>query len=146
LIPGVLVLWMFKFKRNYFVLTAIIFVIEVLIALYVRDQFVRPYLGDVLVVILMYCFVRSFIELPVIPVAVFVLLFAFIIEFLQYIHIVEKLGLQNSKVISTVLGTSFVWNDMLAYLAGWVIILVGERLSANRKKPKTKFQKPNPKS
>lgn len=132
MIPGVLVLLMFTFKRNYFVVAAIIFVIEVLIALYVRDQFVRPYLGDVLVVILMYCFLRAFIDLPTLPTAVFVLLFAFTIEYLQYIHIVEKLGLQNSKVMSTVLGTSFAWNDMLAYIAGFIIIVVGERIRATR--------------
>ena len=32
-----------------------LFVVETLIALFVRDAFIRPYMGDVLVVILIYC-------------------------------------------------------------------------------------------
>jgi hypothetical protein len=106
----------------------VLFIIEVLIALFVRDAFVRPYLGDVLVVILIYCFVKSFFNLPILPLAIGVLLFAFLIEFLQYLNIVEKLGLQKSKILSTVLGTSFAWNDILAYIAGAAIILIVEKL------------------
>ncbi len=34
----------------------VIFCIEVLIALYVRDNFVRPYIGDVLVVVVIILF------------------------------------------------------------------------------------------
>lgn len=32
--------------------------VEVLIALYVHDDFIRPYIGDVLVVGVVYCFLR----------------------------------------------------------------------------------------
>lgn len=123
----------FRLNKSYALLAALIFVIEVLIALFVKDGFVRPYLGDVLVVILIYCFVKAFLEAPVIKVAIVVLLFAFTIEFLQYIHIVEILGLQDSKIISTVLGTSFAWKDMLAYVAGFAIILIVEKLMSAQK-------------
>jgi hypothetical protein len=123
------------FNKTYFGIAILIFVIEVLIALFVRDSFIRPYFGDVLVVILMYCFVKAFINLPVLPVAIAVLLFAFTIEFLQYIHIVELLGLQDSKILSTVLGTSFAWNDILAYIAGFTTILFGEMISGKIKRP-----------
>jgi hypothetical protein len=118
---------MVTFNKNYFVLAILIFVIEVLIALFVRDRFVRPYLGDVLVVILIYCFVQSFFNLPVFVLAILVLAFAFTIEFLQYLNIVEKLGLEKSKIASTVMGTSFAWIDMLAYMAGIIIVLVVEK-------------------
>src|SRR5687768_15749427 len=92
---------MLTFHKNYFGLAVVIFAIEVLIALFVRDNFVRPYLGDVLVVILIYCFIRSFLRLPVFTVAVFVLLFSFTIEFLQYLNIVETLGLEKSPIVRT---------------------------------------------
>ncbi|MEO5775490.1 MAG: DUF2809 domain-containing protein [Flavobacterium sp.] len=116
---------MLKFNSTYFRLFSLIFTIEVLIALYVHDNFVRPYLGDVLVVILIYCFIKSFLKLKVIPTAIFVLLFAFTVEFLQYLNVVEKLGLQNSKIARTVIGTSFCWEDILSYIAGiFVVILV----------------------
>ena len=118
---------MLTFNKHYFGLAVLIFIVEVLIAVFVRDSFVRPYLGDVLVVILIYCFVKSFILLPVFPTAISVMAFAFTIEFLQYIHIVDKLGLKKSTLAKTVIGTSFAWNDILAYVAGVVIILGVEK-------------------
>jgi hypothetical protein len=114
---------MLTFKKNYFGLTILIFFIEVLIALYVSDRFVRPYLGDVLVVILMYCFLKSFLKLPVLTVAIAVLIFSFTIEFLQYLNIVATLGLEKSKIARTVIGTSFSWIDLLTYVIGITIVL-----------------------
>lgn len=113
-----------RFHQGYFALTIILFVVEVLIAVFVRDNFVRPYLGDVLVVILMYAFIKTFFKLRSISVTLGVLLFAFAIEFLQYLHILDKLGLRKSKLISTILGTSFSWNDILAYTAGACVIIL----------------------
>jgi hypothetical protein len=115
------------FNRNYFALATLIFIVEVLIALFVRDNFVRPYVGDVLVVILIYCFVRSFLHVPIIPLALGVLIFSFIIEILQYIKIVEILGLEKSQFARTVMGTSFAWVDLLAYVVGVSIILGVEK-------------------
>ena len=118
---------MITFNKNYFGLATLVFVIEVLIALYVTDTFVRPYLGDVLVVILIYCFLKSFLKLPVLTVSLFVLALSFAIEFLQFLNIVEKLGLENSKVARTVIGTSFSWTDLLAYIIGIAIVLLTEK-------------------
>ncbi|MBT1705817.1 DUF2809 domain-containing protein [Chryseosolibacter indicus] len=118
---------MVRFHKRYFGLTIVIFIFEVLIALFARDRFVRPYLGDVLVVILIYCFIKSFLDVPVFPLAMFVLVFAFTIEFLQYLNIVEKLGLAHSALARTVIGTSFVWNDLVAYTSGIAILLMVEK-------------------
>ena len=60
------------------------------------------------------------------PTAVFVLLFAFGVETLQYLNIVDKLGLQNSKIARTVIGTSFSWIDILTYIIGISIVLLVE--------------------
>lgn len=117
---------MLTFNKRYFALTILLFVVEVLIALFVRDRFVRPYVGDVLVVMLIYCFVKTFMNLPITSVAIFVLAFAFTIEFFQYIHIVEKLGLEKSALARTVIGTSFAWADIVAYIAGFVLIVITE--------------------
>lgn len=100
---------------------------EVLIALFVRDNFIRPYFGDVLVVLLLYCFAKSFLLLPVWPLALGVLLFSFMIEFFQYINMLEMLGLEQSTLARTVLGTSFAWKDIFAYTAGFVSILIVEK-------------------
>jgi hypothetical protein len=118
---------MLAFNKNYFGLAILFFCIEVLIALFVNDSFIRPYLGDVLVVILIYCFLKSFLQLPVLTVALFVLIFSFTIEFLQFINIVEKLHLEKSKIARTVIGTSFSWIDLLTYIVGIAIVLVVEK-------------------
>lgn len=118
---------MLTFNKNYFGLTILIFIIEVLIALFVNDNFVRPYLGDVLVVILIYCFVKSFLNVSVLTVAIFVLIFSFTIEFLQFINIIEKLHLEKSKIARTVIGTSFSWIDLLTYIFGITIVLIIEK-------------------
>jgi hypothetical protein len=118
---------MITFNKNYFGFAILTFIIEVLIALYIHDPFVRPYLGDVLVVILMYCFLKSFLKLPVLTVAVAVLIFSFTIEFLQYLNIVATLGLKKSKIARTVIGTSFSWIDLLTYIIGITIVLGVEK-------------------
>ena len=85
---------MLSFKLNYFILTILLFTTEVLIARYAHDDIIRPYLGDVLVVMLLYCFIRSFLKLNVTPTTISVLLFAYLVETLQYFNIVERLGLK----------------------------------------------------
>lgn len=118
---------MLHFNRNYFLLTVLLFITEVCIALFVQDNFIRPYFGDVLVVILIYCFVKSFLNATVIKAAMAVLLFAFSIETLQYFAIIETLGLQDNSLARTVIGTSFAWEDILAYVVGIVIVIVCEK-------------------
>ena len=117
---------MWHFNKTYFIITVILFLIEVSIALFVKDRFIRPYLGDVLVVILIYCFVKSLVKISVHKAALGVLLFAFCIEILQYFKLVEKMKLQHNTVAKTVIGTSFSWEDMLAYISGILIVIIVE--------------------
>lgn len=128
---------MLTFNKKYFGLTILIFVTEVLIALFVKDRFIRPYIGDVLVVILIYCFIKSFLKLPVLPTAIFVLIFSFSIEFLQYFNLVEKLGLESSKFARIVIGTSFSWIDLLTYFVGILIVLAAEKVWVKKESQNT---------
>ncbi|HSD06465.1 DUF2809 domain-containing protein [Flavobacterium sp.] len=123
---------MLKFDPKYFLYTVLLLIIEILIAVFVHDDIIRPYFGDVLVVVLIYCFIKSFLKLAVLPVAVFVLLFSFSIEFLQYLRIVEKLGLEHSKIARTVIGTSFAWTDIMCYIVGIIIVLISENYSQRK--------------
>jgi len=120
----------FAFNRRYFALAALLFCTELLIALYAHDDFVRPYLGDVLVVILIYCFIKTFFKLSVNATAVVVLAVAFSIEFLQFVKIVEILGLRRNSAASIAIGTSFAWEDLLCYIAGIIIVIGLERCFA----------------
>ncbi|MCX6238143.1 MAG: DUF2809 domain-containing protein [Bacteroidia bacterium] len=117
-----------KFKSQYFVLTVLLFLIELLIALFVNDNIIRPYIGDFLVVILIYCFIKSFFDASVRTTALSVLLFAYAVEFLQYCDIIEILGLQNSEFARIIIGTSFAWIDLIAYTAGIIIVLFIEKI------------------
>jgi hypothetical protein len=123
---------MVKFNRTYFLPALLLFIIEVLIALYFHDRIIRPYVGDMLVVILIYCFWKSFFNTPVIATALGVLSFAFIIELLQHLQIIKHLGLQDSNIARTVIGYSFEWIDVLAYIIGIVLLLIVENLRKAR--------------
>ena len=117
-----------RFTPYYFFWTILLFFVELFIALFVRDAFVRPYLGDVLVVILIYALIRSLFKYSIRTVAVGVLLFAFLVEILQYFRIVEVLGLGDSTLARTIIGTTFVWEDFVAYTVGVLILIICERL------------------
>ena len=119
---------MFRLHKGYFFLAILFFIIEVLIALYVRDKIIRPYIGDYLVVIFLYCLVKSVTNLSVQTACILVLLFSFFIEFLQYLNIVERIGLQNSKLANTVLGNSFEWTDLILYTAGIVTVFIVDKM------------------
>ena len=107
----------------YLLLTLALFGVELYIALYVHDGFIRPFLGDTLVVLLIYLFCQIFLLKPARPVALGVLLFAFIVEFFQAVDIVAVLGWQNIEWLSIVIGRSFSWADLVAYTVGAVLTL-----------------------
>jgi hypothetical protein len=125
---------MFRFHKNYFAFTGLLLVIEILIALFVHDRFVRPYVGDFLVVILIYCFIKSFLNFPVIITAFAVLLFAYAIEIAQYFNLVSLLGFQNHSILRIIIGSSFEWMDMVAYTLGIVVLLWLEIVQANKRR------------
>ena len=121
---------MFKFQWKYFVLAILLFLAEVLIAYYMHDKIIRPYVGDLLVVILIYCFIKSFVNISVTKAAIFVLLFAYVIELLQYLNMIKFLGLQKSRMANIVLGNYFEWIDLVAYTIGIAIVILIEKRSA----------------
>jgi len=118
---------MLTFSFRYFLFALILFLVEVFIALYVHDSLVRPYVGDYLVVMLIYCAVRTFINISPLKLAIGVLLFSYVIEVLQFFNIVDRLGLSDNKLAKTVIGYGFEWIDLLAYTLGIVTVLILER-------------------
>lgn len=117
----------FILNKKYIFLTIALFLTEVFIALFVNDQFIRPFVGDVLVVVLIYCFLRIFLNFSTWKIAIGVLMFAFVIETLQYFDFVKIIGFENNRIISTALGRTFSWFDILAYSVGFGLIIAAER-------------------
>lgn len=124
---------MLTFNLKYFLLTLLFFIVEVLIALFMHDRFIRPYVGDYLVVFLIYCAVKTFFKASPVKVAIGVLLFSYTIEVLQYFNIVDRLGLAGNRLAKTVIGYGFEWLDLLAYTLGVITILLLERVGKQNK-------------
>ena len=117
-----------KKRLIYLIVTILILIIEVMIALFVHDKFVRPYIGDVLVTILICSFLRIFIRKGVKLLPLYVFIFAAGVEVLQYFRIVELLGLSDNRFFSILIGSAFDVKDVVCYGIGCVIFFFGEKI------------------
>lgn len=131
---------MIKFNKTYFIGSILLFIIEVLTALYAHDQIIRPFIGDLLVVILLYCLSKSFLNTNVFITSIAVLVFAYLIETLQYFQLVHLLGLDDSKLANIIISNYFAWMDILMYTLGIAIVLMVE-YGINKKAPYLKINK-----
>lgn len=116
-----------RFHWRYFLVFVLTFIAEVLIAVYMHDRLIRPYGGDVLVVILIYAFLMSFLRLRRLPTLMGVWLLSFVVEFSQYFGLIRVLHLQDKLWARLVLGTSYHWHDLLAYSLGILVVYGVER-------------------
>ena len=120
-----------KKRIAYGVATVGLFLVELLIALFVHDRFIRPYAGDVLVVVLLYTFVRIFLPEGIRLLPLYIFLFAAGVEVLQYFRIAEVLGLSDNRILSVVIGSVFDWKDIVCYGVGCGILFVYELIKRN---------------
>ncbi len=104
---------------------------EVLIALFVRDKFIRPYGGDILVTVLICCFGRMFFPRKVRLLPLWVFIFAAAVEIGQYFDFVSLLGLGDISFFRILLGSTFSFADMICYGAGCLIFAICERAIKN---------------
>ena len=116
----------FKFNSKSFCIFLLLLAIEIWIAKYVHDRFIRPFVGDVLVVILIYFFLKSFIQTNNRFLLFGVWIFACLVEVLQSFHLVKMLGLQDNKLMVIILGATFDWYDLVAYSVGIMLLQIGK--------------------
>lgn len=123
-----------KINFRYLKAFIVIFLVELFIAVFVHDRIIRPYIGDILVIVLLYTFIKIFTkkEIRLLPVYLFV--FAAFVEGMQFFNIVNVLGLENNKVLSIIIGSTFDIKDILCYLAGSVILLISDNRSCLKEK------------
>ena len=109
---------------------------EVVLALFVRDRFFRPYVGDVLAVPAVYCFLRIFLPrgLPWLPAGVVLSPDWWRRD--RGSSWPDIWGWTRSP-FHILLGSVFDWADLLCYIIGGALILLAEglrtRLSEKRK-------------
>lgn len=111
-----------QFRKGYFVSAILLLITEICIAMLLNDKFIRPYVGGFLVVILLYCLVKTFLNIGIVWACIGVLGFAYLIESLQYAHVLKWFGWEDVKLLNIVLGHSFDWADMAAYTLGVIAI------------------------
>lgn len=108
----------------------ILLLIEILIALYAENKFIRGYLGDVLVVIFLYALGLSFIKIKsknYFLLGIFI--FALIIEWLQLMNLNQFLGLKKHSIMSIIIGNTFSWGDIFCYAGGCILTFLMEKIT-----------------
>ena len=121
-----------KKRILYAVATLFLLLIEVIIALYVHDDFIRPYVGDVLVVIVIYTFIRIIVPEKCKLIPLFLFVFAAGVELLQLANIVEILGVADNKFLKILIGSVFDIKDIVCYAVGCVILCMYEWVRGRR--------------
>ena len=124
----------FKFDFKNLLIAISIFFVEVLIATKLKDWFfVRAYLGDVFVVMLIYYFIKAFFDFQDTKLIVGIFIFSCLIEFAQYFHFGELLGFKDNKLMMIVLGNSFSWIDIVCYFIGCMILYLITKIKLEQK-------------
>lgn len=109
---------LFHFVPQRFFTSLLLLGVLTFIAIFINDTFIRPFLGDVLVVIWLYYFMSSIVNISPKRLTFMVVSFAFLIEISQYFEVLTLLGLNSYTVLRIVLGATFDWMDLLAYALG----------------------------
>lgn len=123
-----------KKRIQYAILTGILLITEVIIALFVHDDFIRPYVGDGLVVIVIYTCFRIWIPEKIRLLPLYIFLFASFVEIMQYFDLVEWLGLADNKFFRILIGATFDWKDIVCYGTGCLILGVWEWIQERRRR------------
>ncbi|MFA6113222.1 MAG: DUF2809 domain-containing protein [Sphingomonas sp.] len=106
--------------------------VEIAIALFVHDAVVRPFIGDGLAVMLVYCALRAVTPLGVGAAVAAALATAFAIEFGQLVGVLDLLGLRANRLAAVLLGTGFDPMDFVAYAGGALCVLAAEAMPSFR--------------
>ncbi|VTX98388.1 DUF2809 domain-containing protein [Campylobacter concisus] len=111
----------------------IILAIEIYIAIFIKGGFIRHYIGDVLATAMLYAFGRAIFRVAPINLAIFVFVISLFIEALQYLKILEILGVKSS-ILRIIFGGTFDWTDIICYLAGCILAYMFENLYMQKSK------------
>lgn len=117
-----------KINYKYLSTFIILLLVEVFIAMFIHDNIIRPFVGDALVVSVIYFFLRSFIRKSKF-LGVYIFLFACLIEVSQYFNLISLLNMENLKIAKIIFGATFDLSDIFCYFIGTILIYVYEALA-----------------
>ena len=121
-----------KLRFIFIALFVLLFAVEALIALFVHDDFVRPYVGDMIVTVVVWSFARIIFPDKSKLMSLYVMIFAVLVEVGQYFNYVDVLGITN-PILVTMMGTSFAWADIACYAVGCVVTAVTDYILFKKK-------------
>ncbi len=126
-----------KSRLPYIIGFLLLVAVEVCIGVFYFNFFIRAYVGDVIIVWVLYCLFRSFVpkKFDSYGVALGILAFSFAVEFLQKAHIADILGVKN-ELLRIIIGTSYAPEDLWCYVVGTAItvleIFIFRKLTAKK--------------
>ena len=110
-------------RKTYFWIFLGLLLLEIGIALFVHDDFIRPYVGDVLVTALLCCLSRA--VLPKLHPALPVFVLALAAEAWQWLGMTGLLGLEGTA-LDVILGATADWRDVVCYGIGCALFAACE--------------------
>lgn len=119
--------------KEFLLATILLLGVEIFIAIYGKG-FIRNYLGDVLAVLFIYCFIRIFSSVFSKLLPLYVFLFAVWVEIMQALDIVDKLYVGSDTLLAVTIGRVFDWKDILFYAAGSLIAYILEITISEKKR------------
>ncbi|WHH57758.1 DUF2809 domain-containing protein [Petroclostridium sp. X23] len=100
--------------------TACVLIVE----LFSNNHFIRGFTGDIIIILLIYFFIKILYDFHPLKLIIFTLLLAFTTELLQYIKLINILGLEHNRLAQLIIGSVFDPFDLLAYTIGAIIVYV----------------------
>lgn len=120
-------------RRIYLIISILILVIEVLIETQCKGGFIRYYLGDYIMVIGIYTMIKTLKPTcNSIKLAISILIFSFGVEFLQWINILEVLGINRSRTTDIIIGSTFSTTDLICYALGVLSVYTIDQFYTNK--------------
>lgn len=121
-----------RFNKYYALLAILLFGVELVIAIWIHDTLIRPFVGDILVVMLLFCLLRAVIQINNQHLILAVLIFSYAVEIGQYFQLAQWLGLAQYTIARIVIGSTFDGMDLVAYTLG-ALLLSATHIIAGKK-------------
>jgi len=107
-----------------------------LICLFVIERtfigFARGFIGDVVIVMFIYSFLKIIKNFNSLKLGICVLGFSFLIEIAQLLDVITKLGIQENQLTNLLFGSVFDPLDLLAYTIGVIFIFAIDKQIHNK--------------
>ncbi len=112
-----------KIRLTYVALFLLLFAVELCIALFIKDKFIRPYVGDILVIPLLCSFFRIIAPQKPRFLGLYTVLLGVIAEIMQLCRLDEMLGVEGTA-IGIILGSTFDIKDIICYIIGGALFFI----------------------